>query len=176
MKRYREGHEPWPNPPLCRQGGTFVRAGLTPGQDNDAVNRLRGSKELLLFVSSTMLLAAGGAAWLLAAETPSDILWVADTLLGLAFSLFWTIGAIRRRQASVDVIAVLALAGALAVDEPFAGAMITVMLASGQLLEGAGGRKGTPRAQSAGRAGTPHSQAARRRRDRRGPRGRRRRR
>ena len=29
----------------------------------------------------------------------------------------------------------LALAGALAVDEPFAGAMITVMLASGQLLE-----------------------------------------
>ena len=135
MKRYREGHEPWPNPPLCRQGGTFVRAGLTPGQDNDAVNRLRGSKELLLFVSSTMLLAAGGAAWLLAAETPSDILWVADTLLGLAFSLFWTIGAIRRRQPSVDVIAVLALAGALAVDEPFAGAMITVMLASGQLLE-----------------------------------------
>jgi cation transport ATPase len=43
--------------------------------------------------------------------------------------------AIRRRQPSVDVIAVLALAGALAVDEPFAGAVITVMLASGQLLE-----------------------------------------
>ena len=36
---------------------------------------------------------------------------------------------------SVDVIAVLALAGALVVNEPFAGAMITVMLASGQLLE-----------------------------------------
>ena len=43
--------------------------------------------------------------------------------------------AVRRRQPSVDVIAVLALVGALAVDEPFAGAMITVMLASGQFLE-----------------------------------------
>ncbi len=42
---------------------------------------------------------------------------------------------IRRGRLSVDVIAVLALAGALVVNEPFAGAMITVMLASGQLLE-----------------------------------------
>ncbi|HEY7815154.1 MAG TPA: heavy metal translocating P-type ATPase, partial [Nakamurella sp.] len=42
---------------------------------------------------------------------------------------------IRRGQSSVDIIAVLALAGALVVNEPFAGAMITVMLASGRLLE-----------------------------------------
>ena len=99
------------------------------------MNRLRESKEILLFVSSTVLLLGGGAAWLLAAETPARLLWIAGTALGLVFSLFWTVGAIRRRQPSVDVIAVLALAGALAVDEPFAGAMITVMLASGQLLE-----------------------------------------
>ncbi|HEX7462398.1 MAG TPA: heavy metal translocating P-type ATPase, partial [Dermatophilaceae bacterium] len=99
------------------------------------MTRLRESKEMLLFASSTLLLLAGGAAWLMAAGTPASILWVVGTLLGLAFSLYWTVGAIRRRQLSVDVIAVLALAGALAVDEPFAGAMITVMLASGQLLE-----------------------------------------
>ena len=99
------------------------------------MTRLRESKEMLLFTSSTLLLLAGGAAWLMAAGTPASILWVVGTLLGLAFSLYWTVGAIRRRQLSVDVIAVLALAGALAVDEPFAGAMITVMLASGQLLE-----------------------------------------
>ncbi len=35
----------------------------------------------------------------------------------------------------MDVIATLALAGALLVDEPFAGAVITVMLATGELLE-----------------------------------------
>ncbi len=96
---------------------------------------LRERKEMLLFVSSTLLLLTGGAAHLLAASTPASILWIAGTVLGLAFSLSWTMAAIRRRQPSVDVIAVLALAGALAVDEPFAGAMITVMLASGQLLE-----------------------------------------
>ncbi|MGZ6820813.1 MAG: heavy metal translocating P-type ATPase, partial [Blastococcus sp.] len=41
----------------------------------------------------------------------------------------------RHRRASVDVIALLALAGALVVGEAFAGAVITVMLASGILLE-----------------------------------------
>ena len=91
--------------------------------------------QLLLFASSTVLLLAGGAAWLMRAVALSELLWVAGTMLGLAFSIAWTIGALRRRQPSVDVIALLALAGALWVNEPFAGAMITVMLASGQLLE-----------------------------------------
>ena len=62
-------------------------------------------------------------------------LWLLGTGLGLVFSILWTVEAIRRRQLSVDIIAVLALAGAIVVNEPFAGAMITVMLASGQLLE-----------------------------------------
>ena len=84
---------------------------------------------------STVLLLAGGAAWLLSASTAAAALWIADTVLGLVFSVGWTVTAIRGGQLSVDVIAVLALAGALVVNEPFAGAMITVMLASGQLLE-----------------------------------------
>lgn len=97
--------------------------------------RLRDAKELVLFVASGALLAAGGLAWLLRAATAAQLLWVAGALLGLAASVAWTATAIRRRQPSVDVIAVLALAGALVVGEAFAGAMITVMLASGQLLE-----------------------------------------
>src|ERR1039457_593544 len=104
-------------------------------RQNESMARWRESNEMLLFVFSTALLLAGGAAWLLAAETPASVLWIAGTVLGLVFSVSWTAGAIRRHQPSVDVIAVLALAGALAVDEPFAGAMIAVMLASGQLLE-----------------------------------------
>ncbi len=97
--------------------------------------RIFANKERQFFVASTVLLLAGGSAYLLGGERTAGILWVLGTVLGLAFSLFWTIGAIRSRRPSVDVIALLALAGALAVDEPFAGAMITVMLASGQLLE-----------------------------------------
>ena len=57
------------------------------------------------------------------------------TVLGLGASIAWMVNAIRSRHLSVDVIAVMASAGALAVDEPFAGAVITVMLASGRLLE-----------------------------------------
>ena len=100
----------------------------------DPVTRLRARKEALLFGASTVLLLGGGLAWLLSTQA-ARLLWICGTVLGLVFSVFWTVGAIRRRQLSVDVIAVLALAGALAVNEPFAGAMITVMLASGQLLE-----------------------------------------
>src|SRR5664279_3113034 len=100
----------------------------------DPVTRLCARKEALLFGASTVLLLGGGLAWLLSTHA-ARLLWICGTVLGLVFSVFWTVGAIRRRQLSVDVIAVLALAGALAVNEPFAGAMITVMLASGQLLE-----------------------------------------
>lgn len=96
---------------------------------------LRDRRELLLFVTSTTLLLAGALAWALAAGDVARVAWVAATVLGLLVSVAWTVAAVRRRQPSVDVIAVLALAGALLVDEPFAGAMITVMLASGQLLE-----------------------------------------
>ena len=96
---------------------------------------LRDRVELLLFVTSTVLLAGGGAAWLVHATSVAEPAWIAGTLLGLVFSIAWTASAVRRRQPSVDAIALLALAGALWVNEPFAGAMITVMLATGQLLD-----------------------------------------
>ncbi|HEY8651613.1 MAG TPA: heavy metal translocating P-type ATPase, partial [Dermatophilaceae bacterium] len=85
--------------------------------------RLRASKETLLFSVSTVLLIAGGVTWLMDADTPTRFLWIVGNVLGLGFSIFWTINAIRRGQLSVDVIAMLALAGAIVVNEPFAGAM-----------------------------------------------------
>lgn len=96
---------------------------------------LRARTELLLFIASALLLLGGGAAWLLGWYPVAGMFWAVGTVLGLVFAIAWTAGAFRRRQASVDVIAVLALGGALWVNEPFAGAMITVMLATGRLLE-----------------------------------------
>ena len=94
------------------------------------------NKERALFVVSTVLLLAGGVAWLLSAAIDSDrVVDRRERCWAWCSRSGWTVTAIRRGQLSVDVIAVLALAGALVVDEPFAGAMITVMLASGQLLE-----------------------------------------
>jgi heavy metal translocating P-type ATPase len=65
----------------------------------------------------------------------AEILWLLGTASGLAVALVATVAAVRRRRPTVDVIALLALGGALAVGEYFAGAVITVMLATGQLLE-----------------------------------------
>ncbi len=93
------------------------------------------SRETLLFAVSGLLLLVGGLAWLADARDTADLLWVAGALLGLGWSVVTTMAALRHRRPTVDVIAVLALAGALAVDEAFAGAVVTVMLTSGQLLE-----------------------------------------
>ena len=60
------------------------------------VTRLRVSKETLLFSVSTVLLIAGGVTWLMGADTPTRVLWIAGNVVGLGFSIFWTISAIRR--------------------------------------------------------------------------------
>jgi heavy metal translocating P-type ATPase len=95
----------------------------------------RARSSVVLFVVSVCLLGVGGIAWLLDRGWFATVCWVSGTVLGLVASVGWTVAALRRREPSVDVIAVLALAGALVVGEYFAGAMITVMLASGRLLE-----------------------------------------
>jgi heavy metal translocating P-type ATPase len=52
-----------------------------------------------------------------------------------ALALGWVIAAARSRRSTVDVIALLALAGSLLVGEPLAAAVIAWMLATGRLLE-----------------------------------------
>ena len=92
-------------------------------------------REHVFFAGSTALLAAGGAWWAADGRDVADVIWAADAGIGLVVSLASTASALARRRPTVDVIALLALAGALLVGEPFAGAVIAVMLASGQLLD-----------------------------------------
>ena len=86
--------------------------------DDEFVRRLLDMKELLLLFSSVLWLAAGGIALLLSAELPARVLWTLGTIEGLVLSVVWIVATVRRRQLSVDVIALLALAGALWVNEP----------------------------------------------------------
>ncbi|NUR81863.1 MAG: heavy metal translocating P-type ATPase, partial [Dermatophilaceae bacterium] len=99
------------------------------------MTRWRDHAPAVFFVASALLLAGGAAAAATGADDASRITWVSATVLGLALSLLWTVRSVLEHRATVDVIAVLALAGALWVGEEFAGAMITLMLASGRLLE-----------------------------------------
>ncbi|GIW17914.1 MAG: ATPase P [Tepidiforma sp.] len=65
----------------------------------------------------------------------ADVAWSATALGGLVPALRGMVEALRARRAGVDVVAVLAIAGAIALGETLAAAVIGVMLATGQALE-----------------------------------------
>ena len=90
---------------------------------------------LLLLVVTAAGLAAGGGAWLAGAGGFADGCWLVSAGLGLAYALWSAADSLRRGRLGVDVIALLALAGAVAVRELLAAAVISVMLASGRALE-----------------------------------------
>lgn len=96
---------------------------------------IRRHRDLVVLGASVVLLGAGAVAWATGAGAAADGLWAAGAVLGLVFAVAAMGAALRARRPTVDVIAVLALAGALWVREPLAGAIITAMLATGQVLE-----------------------------------------
>jgi heavy metal translocating P-type ATPase len=94
----------------------------------------RRSSVLLLAVTAAGL-AAGGLARLAGAGGAADVCWLVSAGFGLAYALWSAADSLRRGRLGVDVIALLALAGAVAVRELLAAAVISVMLASGRALE-----------------------------------------
>jgi len=89
----------------------------------------------LLLAATTAGLAGGGLAYLAGAGGAADLAWLATAACGLGYALWIAVASLRRGRLSVDVIALLALAGAVAVGELLAAAVISVMLASGRALE-----------------------------------------
>ena len=98
-----------------------------------AATRLRADQLFLPLALAGLL--AGGLAHLAGATAAGHGIWAATTAIGLVPATFWVVAAIRSHRLGADVIAVLALAGTLAVGETLAGAVIAVMLASGRALE-----------------------------------------
>jgi heavy metal translocating P-type ATPase len=94
----------------------------------------RRAAMLLLLVTAAGL-AAGGAARLAGVGQAADAVWLGVAACGMAYACWIAVAAIARGRLSVDVIALLALAGAIAVGELLAAAVISVMLASGRALE-----------------------------------------
>ncbi|MCY9783435.1 heavy metal translocating P-type ATPase [Nocardiopsis sp. EMB25] len=72
---------------------------------------------------------------------PSDTAWLVSTAVGAVASAVWVAQALRRRSLGSDVIALLALAGAALVGELLAGAIVSVMLTGGRMLEDQAGRR-----------------------------------
>ncbi|MGY4711093.1 heavy metal translocating P-type ATPase [Mycolicibacterium sp. CBM1] len=109
-------------------------------READALGRF--TRWALLAVTFTALLA-GGVAWLMGAATVADACWIAGTVAAVVPALWWVVAAVRGGRVGVDVLAVLSLCGALAVREYLAGALIGVMLATGQALDAAAERRAT---------------------------------
>ena len=80
-------------------------------------------------------LAAGGLLHLAGAGQAGERTFAGAGALGAAYALWMLLDALRHGRVGVDVIAVAALVGALAVGEDLASAVIAAMLASGRSLE-----------------------------------------
>ncbi|HEU4832509.1 MAG TPA: HAD-IC family P-type ATPase, partial [Actinomycetota bacterium] len=78
-----------------------------------------------------------GAALRWGADEPdaANLVWGVTTAIGLVPIAWEVLSGIVHKQAGVDLIAVLAMAGALALGEYLAGAVIAFMLATGRALE-----------------------------------------
>ncbi|MGW1022890.1 heavy metal translocating P-type ATPase [Streptomyces sp. NPDC002577] len=97
--------------------------------------------EPVLLAVTAAALVGGGIAWLLGAGSLADLFWALGTVSAVVPAVAWVMAALRRGHAGVDLIAVLALGGTLAVGEYLAGALIAFMLASGRTLEAAAQRR-----------------------------------
>ncbi|PZG06256.1 heavy metal translocating P-type ATPase, partial [Micromonospora craterilacus] len=91
----------------------------------------------------TVLVLAGAALRLTGRTGAADAVWAVLTLTALLPAAVSVLRDLWRRRFGVDVIAVLALAGALGVGEYLAGAVIAVMLATGRTLEAYAQRRAT---------------------------------
>lgn len=87
------------------------------------------------FAASLAGIAIGGALWFADAEDAAESAWAVTTAVGIVPIGVEVVVGIIRRKAGVDLIAVLAMAGALAFGEYLAGAVIALMLATGRALE-----------------------------------------
>ena len=102
-----------------------------------------GKLRWILLGVTVLACAAGGAAWLAGSLSVADDFWIAGTLAAIIPATWWVIAGLRAGRFGVDVLAILSLLGSLAVGEYFAGALIAVMLATGQALDAAAERRAT---------------------------------
>jgi heavy metal translocating P-type ATPase len=88
-----------------------------------------------LFAVSVVGLGGGLSAWALDQERVAEVAWIATALLALTPVAVAMARDLLKRSATVDVIAVIAILGALGLGEYLASAVIGVMLVTGRSLE-----------------------------------------
>ena len=93
------------------------------------------SADAAFLATSVVGIAVGGALWLADQRDGAHVAWAVTTAVGIV-PVGWEVAVgLLRRRAGIDLIALLAEAGALALGQYLAGAVIALMLASGRTLE-----------------------------------------
>ncbi len=101
----------------------------------------RDARPRLIALTTLGLIAAGALLQLLGAPTAGDAVWAA-TVVTMLVPLTWSIvRTLMQGRVGVDAIALVAMAGALAIGEYLAGAVIALMLSGGNALEAAAQRR-----------------------------------
>ncbi|HZD73377.1 MAG TPA: heavy metal translocating P-type ATPase [Actinomycetota bacterium] len=95
----------------------------------------RGWASGLLLAASVLGLAVGGVLHLAGQPDAASLAWALTTAVGIVPLLASVVAGFRRREPGVDLIALLAMVGAVLLEEFLAGAVIALMLASGRALE-----------------------------------------
>jgi heavy metal translocating P-type ATPase len=107
----------------------------------NAVGVIRSSAGRGVALTALVAVASGLVLAGLGRHRPADGLWAATTAM-LVLPLTWSVvRSLLRRDVGVDAIALFSMAGALALGEYLAGAVIALMLAGGNALEEAANRR-----------------------------------
>ncbi len=99
------------------------------------MNTRRFDLDRIWFVASLVGIATGAALAIGDRRAAADVAWALTTAVGGLQVVVAVMRSVLRREPGVDVIAVLAIVGSLALGEYLAGAVIALMLSSGQALE-----------------------------------------
>jgi heavy metal translocating P-type ATPase len=107
---------------------------------NDRANgswgeELRRRSRRLVALAALVGVVGGIAAWAGGAKEVADLCWAATTALLLVPLTLSVVRSLLRRDIGVDAIALVSMAGALALGEYLAGAVVALMLAGGNALE-----------------------------------------
>jgi heavy metal translocating P-type ATPase len=128
--------------------GVLLASVARPGAAGDrphvvarSLEGLRTHNRRLVAAAALAGVLAGIALLLLGHRTAADWLWAATTAFLLVPLAVSVLRSLLRRDIGVDAIALVAMAGALALHEYLAGAVIALMLAGGNALEEAANRR-----------------------------------
>jgi heavy metal translocating P-type ATPase len=105
------------------------------------VGALRAHSARLIAVGALAGVGGGLLLWAAGDHATADVLWAATTALLLGPLTLSVVRSLLRGDVGVDAIALVSMAGALALGEYLAGAVVALMLAGGNALEEAANRR-----------------------------------